>query len=371
MIKEFILSLSFILKDQMENNTTHKHCLNCQTELIGEYCHKCGQQATKTKPTIKGFILEYLGIAFIWDTLFFKTIWDVIRKPGHVTNEYMSGKVLKYMHPLKLNMFLLFVFITLFVLFHKDPGSGLKSLTRDEMNYPVLQLGILADDTVYAERLKSSPLDTVHLYAPLLLAEAYPEIVTDIDGVRLKIGKDSLVVWRAALPQILIEDNVITQDAEGNYYFSSDDKSGNNSLKLVENIWTKMVQIATRYFPMIILLTVPFLSFLLRILQRRKQHSRFKHFIFSLHYTAVLEMIIIVLFLLHLTLSPPVWIMQWILISGACIYMTLAIKRVYETKRWYIATSLSILTNIGYAAILVSIFTITCFIAAIIAIIKM
>lgn len=354
----------------MENNTTYKHCLNCQTELIGEYCHVCGQHASRTKPTIKEFILEYLNIAFVWDTRFFKTIWSMIRKPGHVTNEYMAGKVRKYMHPLKLNMFLLFAFVTLFLLFHRDFGSSLKSVTRDEVNYPLIQMGLLTENPAYAERLKASPLDTVHLSAPLFLAEAYSEFVTDIDATETS-GTDSVAVWRASLPHLLIEDEVIILHDDGYYYFASSNNSGILGVNFLEDVWSQMVEFATKYFPMTILLTVPFLSFLLGVFLRRKQCSRFKHFIFSLHFTAILELSIIVLYLLHLSVSPPAWVMQWILILGSCSYMALAIRRVYEIKKWHNAVLLSILTNIGYASILFAIFSFLVIIAIFVAIFQM
>ena len=60
---------------------------------------------------------SYLNNAFIWDTQFFQTLWKLIRRPGHLTTEFLSGKFTSQEHPLKLNMFLLFVTITLFALF--------------------------------------------------------------------------------------------------------------------------------------------------------------------------------------------------------------------------------------------------------------
>ena len=45
---------------------------------------------------------------------------------------------ISYTHPLKLNMVLLFVFITLFLIFHKDFGNSIQNVTRDEVTYPLL-----------------------------------------------------------------------------------------------------------------------------------------------------------------------------------------------------------------------------------------
>ena len=40
------------------------------------------------------------------------------------------------------------------------------------------------------------------------------------------------------------------------------------------------------------------------------------------------------------------------MILGACAYLTAAIRRVYETKRWTYAAGKAIFINVGYVAIL-------------------
>ena len=349
--------------DTTQNTTSYRHCLNCQTELQGDYCHVCGQRASNARPTVKEFFLEYLNIAFIWDTQFLKTVWQLVRKPGHVTNEYISGKFISYMHPLKLNMFLLFVFITFVLLFHKDLGDSIQTFTRNEVTYPLLQMQILADNDEYSENLKSSPMDTVQLYAPLMLADQFPDIISVVDVIDSTTPGDSMMVWTAALPHILIEDEVITQDRKGYYYFNEKDKTGVLGTEFMETIWRQMVKLTTTYFPIFILLTVPFLAFLLHLTQRKRKYSKFRHLIFALHYTALLEMLIIFLYIIHLIAAPPMWVMQWILILGSCVYLTSAIRRVYETKRWFNAAVQAIFTNIGYAVIFMLLF-ITIFIIA-------
>ena len=99
-----------------EEVAPYKQCLNCGTDLQGVYCHKCGQQASNPTPKVWEFILEYMNNAFIWDTKCFLTIWNLVRRPGFLTNEFNAGKFVSYENPLKLNMFFLFVFVTIFLL---------------------------------------------------------------------------------------------------------------------------------------------------------------------------------------------------------------------------------------------------------------
>ena len=351
------------------NKTSHKYCLNCKTELHGKYCHVCGQKATYEKLTIKEFILEYLNIAFVWDTHLIKTLWKLISKPGFLTKEYISGKFIAYMHPLKLNMFLLFVFVTFLLLFNstEDMGNSIKNLTRDEIIQPVLQISLQMEKAEYAMQVESSPRDTIKLYAPLLVFESLTGIITGIDMENLDSADPNYsAVWIASVPHYLIEDNALILNEDGNYQFNPEYNTEASQTEILEKVWAKVVVLATKYFPLIILLTAPLLAFLIGILHRKSKHSMFKHFIFSLHFTAFLEMVVILLYILHLIASPPSWIMQSIIIFGSCIYLVFAFRKVYETRNWMKAVFKSILTNIGYGIILMLLFSIICIIAIVI-----
>ena len=94
-----------------ESRMHYGTCLNCGAELIGGYCHLCGQEAADKSRTIVGFVKEYLNNAFFWDSKFFSTLWTLLRHPGKLTKDFLQGKIISQENPLKLNMFLLFVFI--------------------------------------------------------------------------------------------------------------------------------------------------------------------------------------------------------------------------------------------------------------------
>lgn len=347
-------------------NISQKYCLNCNTEVHGKYCHECGQKVTHGKPTIKEFISEYLNIAFVWDRHLIKTLRLLLTRPGKPTVEYMSGKVISYTHPLKLNMFLLFVFITFFLLFHNadDMGDSIKNITRSETTQPLLQLELMTQNEEYSLKLQSSGLDTIQLYAPSIMFDEFPEIIDHIDG-EITSPADSIAIWTASVPHLLIEDGTIILHKDGYYHFSNEYSIQGDGIEIIENVWAEMVDLTTNYFPIIIILTAPFLSILIRFLQLKGEHSHFRHFIFALHYTAFLEVVIIFLYILHLIASPPSWIMQSIIISGSVIYLTLAFRRVYETKKWFAAISKALLTNMGYVMILMILFICIFFIACI------
>lgn len=352
-----------------QNKLPYTHCLNCGTELQGHFCHVCGQGAVKKTPTVAAFIIEYINNAFIWDPKFFSTIWTLIRRPGHLTNEFLSGKFISQEHPLKLNMFLLFVFITLFVFFSsaEKMTDSVYSMTHDERVLSGIQIESLVGDEEYVKKMEESPRDTVLLSAPLFLAQNYPQFIHSLE-VQEDSNGQGLDRWVAVLPRVLIEDKILVRDEEGSYRFNEESKVATSMLDMVNSLSAEMVRIASKYFPILLLLTTPFLSMSLRLVQRKSHLPRIHHYIFALHYTAFLEVLILGIYILHLTVAPSMNLLKWVLIVGSCLYLTIAFRRVYATKSWWRAIVKSLLTCLIYFFILllifIGIFIAACFIIA-------
>ncbi len=373
-IPEFARELISSNKDEnhskkKQGKLPYTHCLNCGAELQGMFCHVCGQEATSKTPSVGAFIVEYANHAFIWDSNFLKTLWNLISRPGYLTKEFIAGKFVSHEHPLKLNMFLLFVLITLFVFFAgtEKVNNKVHNLTHSETVLPTIQMEYLIKDNGFAERVEDSSRDTVYLLAPLTLTERYPEILSNIETIE-DTDKKGLDKWIAVLPHVLIEDSIIVLDESGYYCFNQESHAGEEELMMVNTIWSEMVRLIARYFPLLVLFTAPFLAMSLRFVQRKSRLPRIHHFVFALHYTAFLEVLMMFIFLLHLTLSPPIELLNWIMIIGSCLYLTIAFRQVYETKTWIRSAFKALFTSLVYVliglAIVFVIFIVACFIFA-------
>ena len=354
--------------EQAQGNLPYTHCLNCGAELQGMYCHVCGQQATSKTPTISAFVLEYFNNAFIWDSQFLKTIWALLRRPGHLTNEYLAGKFTSQEHPLKLNMFLLFVFITLFVFFAgaEKMNSSVHDLTYDEGVRSVVQFEMSIKND-HDGRIKESPRDTVQLFAPLVLAEAYPEYISNLKTIE-DTGGEALDKWIAVLPHVLIEEGAFVLDEDGYYRYNEENMAVTENLDLVNTVWSKMVDLITDYFPMLVLFTAPFLSTSMGFVLRKKRLPRIHHFIFALHYTAFLEFLMMCIYILHLTLAPSMDLLKYVMIIGSCVYLTMAFHRVYNSDTWTKAILNALFTSLIYfiigLVIFAGIFLVACYLIA-------
>lgn len=352
--------------EKQPNKIPYTHCMNCGEELKGMYCHVCGQEATSKTPTIGGFVLEYLNNAFIWDPKFFKTLWTLVRRPGHLTKEFLSGKFISQEHPLKLNMFLLFVFITLFVIFSKT--NSLEEITEDETVYSAIKIGLMTEDQEYLNKLKESKQDTIVLVAPLLLAENFPELIINLQTIEDTEG-EGLDKWKAALPHLLIEEKVLVPDNNGIYHFNTEEKLAENELKAVYSIWDELMNLISTYLPMLVLFTAPLLTMSVGLVQRRKKLPRIHHFIFALHYTAFIELMILVIYILYLTVAPPMQYMDKIVIICSCLYLTFAFKNAYDNSSWFKSFLKALVISLIYLIICIFILVIILIAACILAIV--
>src|SRR5438128_3144901 len=78
------------------------HCENCGAQLTGHYCGQCGQAAVDYRRSFRHVIADVLESFLNWDSKFFTTIALLILKPWRLTNEFLAGKRVRYLHPLRL-----------------------------------------------------------------------------------------------------------------------------------------------------------------------------------------------------------------------------------------------------------------------------
>jgi Protein of unknown function (DUF3667). len=88
-------------------------CLNCGTNVQLSYCPECGQPEIDSDPTLKEFLHELAEEFLHWDGKLAKTFRLLVTRPGALTNEYLAGRRVRYISPLRvyLTCSLLFFFL--------------------------------------------------------------------------------------------------------------------------------------------------------------------------------------------------------------------------------------------------------------------
>src|SRR5215470_13106581 len=78
------------------------HCENCGAELQGHWCSQCGQPAIEYRRSFRHVVADLLNEFLNWDSKFFTSIALLIVKPWRLTNEFLAGKRVSYVNPLRL-----------------------------------------------------------------------------------------------------------------------------------------------------------------------------------------------------------------------------------------------------------------------------
>jgi hypothetical protein len=88
-------------------------CLNCGTELIGAHCHACGQKAHLHR-TLGAFGHDLLHGALHLDGKTWKTLPQLAFKPGELTRRYVAGERARFVSPMALFLFSIFLMFAVF-----------------------------------------------------------------------------------------------------------------------------------------------------------------------------------------------------------------------------------------------------------------
>lgn len=134
-----------------------KNCLNCQGELVGRYCHQCGQENLEPKETVWHLVTHFFNDITHFDGKFFETVRFLLRKPGYLSLEYMRGRRMSYLNPIRMYVFTSAIFFIILFSFGKPEKMARESaLTTNDVKI-TMDLGALRNDT---SRLKKDLAET-------------------------------------------------------------------------------------------------------------------------------------------------------------------------------------------------------------------
>jgi hypothetical protein len=97
-------------------HSPRSHCLNCGSPLNGPYCSKCGQHDVDYSGSFLHIIEDALEGALHFDGKFFRSARYIFTRPGFLTTEFVAGRRVRYMHPVRLYVFASFLFFAVTLL---------------------------------------------------------------------------------------------------------------------------------------------------------------------------------------------------------------------------------------------------------------
>ena len=257
-------------------------CKHCSAATSGNYCHLCGQAAHLHVPSAREFLHEFIAHYIALEGTLWKSLGLLICKPGALTCEYIEGRRVRYLQPLRLYLTFSIIFFALF----KFSGIDVVSLGNENPGAAV----VVAGDAARATRMEAGT----------------PEHATEF--------KRSIAPWVGHVGSVNA-----TMGQKVQHFLDLPRASQEAALK----------QAFFSYTPYAVFGLMPVFAFYLRILYVRTGRRYGEHFLFGLHTNAFAFLMFSVLLLIppsldFLELPLSLWLM---------LYLPLAMQRVYGGRR--------------------------------------
>lgn len=136
-----------------DGHTHEMNCLNCGTELQGDFCHACGQHAHVHR-TLTAFFHDLLHGVLHFEGKIWNTLPLLVWKPGELTRRYIDGERARYVSPIALflfSVFLMFAAVSLFGEMGELPAQAKEGL-QEELHADQKQLAKLEAKREAAEK---------------------------------------------------------------------------------------------------------------------------------------------------------------------------------------------------------------------------
>lgn len=320
-----------------------KTCLNCRYVVENRYCPNCGQENTDTRKTFLQLFIHFFEDLTHYENSFWKTIRNLIFKPASLTKEYLSGKRMSYLAPIRLYIFISFVTFFLIPLIQESPNEeavvvNQKAAKETVVNPDTLKTGQdnfnekkwIADmeKKGYFDKKSSESLQKeVDQRKEDENADDYMNFgyrsVEHLDSIQ-KFGKadEKLSDW-----EYWINKKILLV------------KKG----KTKQEINEKLMESFFRNIPKALFIYMPLFAFVLWLFESKKRWYYFDHSIFTLHYFSFLLLASLILELFNFFFEcfnqfRIVNIISYIVESAIIIYMLYyffpAHHRFYEQSRF-------------------------------------
>lgn len=269
-----------------------KTCLNCNYVVEQRFCPNCGQENTDTRKTFYHLFVHFFEDLTHYENAFWKTIRNLILKPAALTKEYLSGKRLSYLAPVRLYIFISFVTFFMFnILANKE-----EQLINYENKAVVLKDSVKLPEEVWLEEIANDQK------APKAVVDSLKQLIREkkegkiLEKDFMNFGYHSL----AEMDSVRQKDPNAINDLE--YWInkkSFEVKKRYPASMLPE----KFIQSVIQNIPKALFLYMPIFALVLWIFHNKKRWYYFDHGIFTLHYFSFILLINLIVLLMDSILS--------------------------------------------------------------------
>lgn len=338
-----------------------KNCLNCGTIVQGRFCHICGQENIVPKETFFGMVTHFFNDITHFDGKFFTTLKDLLFKPGFLSAEYMRGRRMSYLNPIRMYVFTSAIFFLIFFSLFK-PNESFKITDGNE------PLSFTERDSIIQRVEKKLRRDTtkINLKKQLELLRDTTRQVTELDLI--PFADDFTVV------------STVGRDYTSRHEYDSLQKVLPASEKdgWLKRVWNKRaIRLNEKYkkdgsfsmstlsdsvlhkLPYLLFVSLPFFALILKLLyiRKRKEFYYADHGIFTIHHYIFSFILLLFIFLWDKMDDITGWgiwdILQLLTIIFWSVYLFRAMKRFYHQGSGKTFVKFILLNILGFIVALI------------------
>ncbi len=277
------------------------NCPNCDTPIVGHFCHECGQSAHLPR-SIGHIFHDIVHGVLHFDSKGWRTLPMLAFRPGTLTREYVEGKRARYIAPFSMFLFTIFVMYFTFAMVGGPNVNLADAVQLDPKSVEQMQAELAT------ETQKLSALEA-ELAAARAKAEPVPgeaaaikgrvnELRTEIGILKATLGAMGVVPRDPKNPDAQQPPDwreAIAKAADKNTFDVSTGNPGLNAklrkaLKNPELLFYKMQQSAYKFSFLLVPLSLPFVWLLFPF--RRGTHL-YDHAVFTLYSLSFMSLLFV------------------------------------------------------------------------------
>jgi hypothetical protein len=322
-----------------------RDCLNCGATVQGRFCQNCSQENVISHQSFWSLARHFVYDIFHFDGKFFDTLRTLMFSPGLVAREYIRGKRVRFLDPIRMYLFTSAVLFLVFV-------SWSPQVEFNSENYWLLDRAERMELVmVLSERAKQQADDATIQNQLSLLVDSTRQIELKTEGNR---NESELVSFRGR--QYHMYAKVDTAVATGGWlqrvFFLGTEKFKQKYRKDYDAGAKKVFSTFLRRLPYVFFLSLPFIAALLHLLYRKNKALFYSdHAIFTL-YHYIFTFILLLLIIIFDSLfnwskwSIFTWVVTLLVIAGP-VHLYIGMKNFYGNSYGRTFANFLLLTIFG------------------------
>lgn len=313
-----------------------KNCLNCNAEVMGTYCHVCGQENVEPKESALYLVRHFFEDITHFDGKFFTSLKYLITRPGFLSREYMNGRRASYLNPVRMYVFTSAIFFLIFFSVNHPEDRKMDDVLKVDINKKSLQEIEAMDSAAFAaftadinvrdgKPKKPMTRETFARYKDSVLEGGVISFSDRKYRTRAEYDSAQAIV---SSKDGWIMKKLINKQIELNEKYR---RSGN---QLFNGLFAALLH----KLPQMMFIALPLLALLLKLLYRRQRQYYFvSHGIFCIHLYIFIFIDILAILALNGLHSWSGWnifnILGSVLGFAAFFYMYKAMRNFYQQRR--------------------------------------